>query len=288
MGRPDVSVIVRAKDAEETLTRTLQALREQTVAAEIIVVDSGSCDRTVEIARRHADRLLEIRSADFTYGRALNLGAAAARAPVHAALSSHCLPAGHRWLERSLAHYGREDVAATNGMQALPDGSVPIGPFHQDLSHALADVRWGQSNHAATWRAAVWESFPFDEALPACEDREWALRVLGAGWRIAFDRELWVDMSHRSAHGYRAYFRRRRREMDGFARFSPLRDYRWPDAVHDWWTDDPTDHRPPWRRRISVMRAAGIAGDVAGAADARTVLPAAGSPTPPRSPRPPA
>src|SRR5687767_15288768 len=107
---PRASVVMRARDAERTIGRALELLRAQTVEPEIIVVDSGSRDRTIEIAGGLCDELIELSAAEFSYGRALNVGARAAAAPVHFALSAHCFPERADWLERSLAHYERPDV----------------------------------------------------------------------------------------------------------------------------------------------------------------------------------
>ena len=116
MSGPRASVVVRAKDEARDIERTFKALRRQTVPVEIVVVDSGSTDGTVEIAKRWCDRLIEIPAESFTYGYSANLGAEAASAPFCFSLSAHCAPLGDDWVERSLRHYAREDVAATNGI----------------------------------------------------------------------------------------------------------------------------------------------------------------------------
>src|SRR4051794_11037601 len=167
------SVIVRCRDEHDTLGRTLESLRAQTVAAEVIVVDSGSVDGSLELARRKADRVVEIPPQAFTYGYALNVGARAATTDLHFALSSHCFAPPY-WIERALTHYERPDVAAINGIQTLADGTPVTEPFVQDGAHARADPWWGYSNHAASWRASVWREHPFDEEMDYAEDREWA------------------------------------------------------------------------------------------------------------------
>ena len=115
MTGPPASVIVRTRDAAATVERVFRALRAQTVESEILVVDSGSTDGTLDVARRWCDRLLTLSPSDFSFGRALNVGAAAARAPVHFALSAHCWPERTDWIERSLRHYERADAAGTSG-----------------------------------------------------------------------------------------------------------------------------------------------------------------------------
>jgi rSAM/selenodomain-associated transferase 2 len=71
-----LSIIVPALDEEQALPATLAAaapLRSR--GHEIIVVDGGSCDRTPEIARAAADRVI-----DAPRGRARQMNAGAARA----------------------------------------------------------------------------------------------------------------------------------------------------------------------------------------------------------------
>ena len=261
------SVIVRCRDEHETLGRTLSTLRAQTVPAEIIVVDSGSVDGSVELARREADRVIEIPPERFSYGYSLNVGAQAASADVHFALSSHCFAPPH-WIETALAHYERAGVAATNGIQTFADGRPVTEPFVQDAAHARADPWWGFSNHASSWRAAVWREHPFDERMDYAEDREWAWRVTAAGWTIVYDPALWVDLSH-SWRGRSNFFTRQRRAARAVAAFSGAPPYRLRDLARDWWRDIPDDrHSPAAHRFLNVGRFAGLLGHYVGRREA--------------------
>src|SRR2546421_3293119 len=143
------SVIVRAKNEAKTIERTLSVVRAQTVRPEILVVDSGSTDGTLDIARRLADRVIEIRPERFSFGFALNVGAREARAPFHFAVSAHCFPEHPDWIERALSHYDRDDVAATHGTRYRPDGTPLTTVVYDDPQHARAYPDWGFSNHAS-------------------------------------------------------------------------------------------------------------------------------------------
>jgi rhamnosyltransferase len=257
------TVIVRARDAAATIERALEGLRAQTVSVEIVVVDSGSSDATVEIARRYCDQLIEIGAGEFSFGRALNIGARAAGAPVHFALSAHCAPGDTAWVERSLAHYERPEVAGTSGYRA-PGPLGQTGVFFQGSAELRAHPYWGYSNTAGSWRAEVWERFPFDESLDAAEDREWSWRVLESGYVIAMDPALEVASDHRRSAGLRQLYNRYRKEAEAIAGFAADRPYPIGAAVRDWWRVQRTDGRSAARVRSSPWHIAATLGRYTG------------------------
>jgi rhamnosyltransferase len=265
---PPASVIVRTKDSARTLDHVVSLLRAQTIASEIIVVDSGSRDRTLEIAHRRADLVIEIDR--FSFGYALNVGASAATAPIHFALSSHASPPDERWIERSLAKYANESVAATTGVATLPGTRQPLhGTFLQTLAIATSYPLWGFSNTGSSWRADVWRAFPFDEQLSASEDKEWAFRILTAGWTIAFDRALLIESKHRRDHGLRQLYARTKREFEALGSFAqlyaPVPAATMRGFAREWLTDIPEDAPyHGWRRRLNYFRFTELLGKYAG------------------------
>jgi rhamnosyltransferase len=263
---PSASVIVRTKDSARTLGEVLSLVRAQTIPSEIIVVDSGSHDETLAIAREEADRVLEMPAERFSFGRALNLGAAVARARIHFALSSHTLPPDDRWIERSLSMYDRRDVAATTGAPTLPSSHQPLtATYYQTLSDATRFPWWGFSNTASSWRARVWREFPFDEKLWACEDKEWGFRVLAAGWTIAVDSTLSVSDRHRAQHGLRGLHRRSMREFEALGSFAALPPFTMNDLLREWLVDLPANGSyRRWRRRLNYYRFTELVGKYQG------------------------
>ena len=72
---PESSIVIRTFNEEKHLPRLLESLGRQSYRDfEIIVVDSGSLDRTRDIATPWAEKVLRIDSHDFTFGYSLNLG----------------------------------------------------------------------------------------------------------------------------------------------------------------------------------------------------------------------
>jgi rhamnosyltransferase len=280
------SVIVRALNKSATIEATLSELRQQTVPVELIVVDSGSSDGTVDIARKYADKLIQIPPEAFSYGGALNLGAQAASAPFHFAVSAHRGPGDPAWVEKCLRHYDREDVAAVNGNQYDTYARPISAPFYQTAEAVGRDAYWGYSNTTASWRASVWRRFAFREDMVACEDKEWSWRVLSAGYSIVYDPAIVVPSTHRRAAGAKELYMRLYREGFAIASVGALPSPTLASLMREWWSDFPhPSTKPRWLRRFGHYRLVELIGrhmgERAGAAAVREV---GAAPWPPRSP----
>ena len=71
----ETSIIVRAFNEQKHLPALFEAIgRQKYRDFETVVVDSGSYDRTRDIAQEHGARILRISSHDFTFGYSLNVG----------------------------------------------------------------------------------------------------------------------------------------------------------------------------------------------------------------------
>ena len=266
---PAVSVVIRAKDEAAAIGHTLELLARQTISdrIETIVVDSGSSDETVAIARRYRARVIEIPASSFTFGGALNTGAEAARAPIVAALSAHAFPRTDDWLERVLAAFADDRVAAVSGCWNAPEGGPMQAPLVQDEDHARRFPNWGYSNVSGAFRRALWEQRRFRADMPSSEDREWAWHWLRQGHLVFMDPDLRVDQDH-SHDPLREIYARYWRYWRGYTMYLELPPYRLRELAHEWWSD-----RQGWpnhlRARLSPRRAARLFGKFAGLSPTR-------------------
>jgi glycosyltransferase involved in cell wall biosynthesis len=255
-----VRIVIRAKDEAATIGTTLARLARQTVAAdaEVVVVDSGSSDDTVEIARRAGARVIEIAPGDFTFGGALNIGCADAQVPLLVALSAHAPPPDDSWLERILEPFADERVACACGYAVAPDGGALERRIVQDLELARAHPFWGYSNSAGAFRAELWRERPFREDMPGTEDKEWAWHWLQRGRLVVVDPSFETEHSDHADEGPFATYRRARNVWRGFAMFLDLEPYGAGDLARDWWTglDGYPSHlraRVGWRRAAKLL-----------------------------------
>jgi rhamnosyltransferase len=196
---PMASIVIRSKNEEALLGKTLSAIYAQTLQDfEVILVDSGSSDRTLEIARQFPVKIIGIRPKDFSYGRALNIGCAAARGEFLVFLSAHAVPLTTEWLAKLLSHFREAQVAGVWGAETTDTRTPPkIEVVHQDLAMFLKDFYFGICNFNAAIRRDIWREFLFDETIPYAEDKEWGHRVLNAGQLLIYDSTAYVFHNHR-------------------------------------------------------------------------------------------
>jgi glycosyltransferase involved in cell wall biosynthesis len=263
-----VRVVIRAKNEAASIGTTLERLAEQTIAdqAEIVVVDSGSSDGTLDIVGRSDVRLIEIPPESFTYGGSLNTGCRDADTPFLVALSAHAPPVGETWLERLLAPFEDERVCAVCGYEKAPDGSPLTAPLIQDQALAQAHPFWGYSNSAGAFRTELWRQRSFREDMPGTEDKEWAWHWLKQGYVVVVDPALVTEHSH-ADEGLVQTFRRARLEWEGFGAYLELEPYGARELARDWWQQ--LDGYPSHlRARVGPRRLVRLAGKWRGRAGA--------------------
>lgn len=260
-----LSALIRSRDEERGIGPLIDALRTQTIGEgiEIIVIDSGSRDRTVAEVRRRGIEPLHIRRQEFTYGRALNLAAAAASAPLCLAISAHVRLLDGRWAERVVGAFENQRVACAYGPRREPDSMRPLrASVLQDLAHAQAHPFFGYSNSSGAFRRQLWSQRPFDERLRYDEDLEWAWHWLHQGWLVLLDPALGVHHSHNDEGPWRT-FRRRRLAAAEIWRFREAKALPLRAVLREWWLG-PHLHRSNLRARLDPRRLAALAGKYAG------------------------
>jgi hypothetical protein len=88
-------------------------------------------------------------------------------------------------------------------------------------SYNYANRTWGLSNANSAVRRDIWEQHPFDETMPAAEDKAWARDAMDRGLCIVHEPAAAVwHATHSPADAYR----RQRAVMEGFARMFPEMD----------------------------------------------------------------
>ncbi|MFV3415617.1 glycosyltransferase family 2 protein [Pseudomonas nitroreducens] len=217
---PTISVVIPTKNAGPLFQRVLASVVDQQVSGEleVMVVDSGSTDETLEIARRYPQvRLIEIPPTEFGHGKTRNFAVSQARGEFVAMITQDALPASPDWLEKMCEPllampavagvFGRhlaypEATAFTrNELIAHFDGfrSHPVVGLSEPERY-LVDEGYRQflyffSDNNAMLRRSVWEKLPYPE-VDFAEDQAWARLIIEAGHQKAYAHDACVYHSH--------------------------------------------------------------------------------------------
>lgn len=193
---PDISIVYRALNEERWFEDSLLALAEQDLkgmSIEAVLVDSGSTDRTLEIAEKHGCRVTHIKKSDFSFGRSLNQGCDFARGKYLVFISAHCIPAHKDWLHNLIAplrHWSETKVAYSYGKQIGHEVSKfsekqLFEKYFPDLTQNPQDGFFINNANSAIV-TEVWEKYRFDEDVTGLEDMVLGKAIVADGYKIAY------------------------------------------------------------------------------------------------------
>jgi rhamnosyltransferase len=126
----DVTVAIPVLNGARYLDEVLEAVRAQRIdrEVELLIVDSGSTDGSLEIAEAHGARIHRIEKAQFSHGGTRNAMMAMAEGDHVAFITQDATPAHERWL-----------AALLEGFEQADDVALVFGPHdpRQDASHMI-------------------------------------------------------------------------------------------------------------------------------------------------------
>ena len=221
MANKYISVVVPVLNAEEFIGPCIESLRQLDYPAdriEILVVDNGSTDRTVEIIADFSIAVLKETVAGA--GAARNTGVARAHGDIIAFTDADCI-VDRNWARAIDDAFGNPVTDAVMGFTKGLDENV-----WAELEQANFEAFWfdtdeigrrlrrtGIDTRNAAIRKSVFEACGgFDPAIEYCEDLDLSIRIKRGGYRINFDERICVahrnrtDLRHilelKGRHGY--------------------------------------------------------------------------------------
>jgi O-antigen biosynthesis protein len=252
-----VTVAIPVLNGAKYLDEVLSAVRAQRVdrEVELLIVDSGSSDESLEIARRHRARIHEIPKSEFSHGGTRNLIMELARGDHVAFLTQDATPKGDGWLAALLEGFEvAEDVAVVFGPHEVRPGSSHMleaemerhfanwgGGLEVDIQR-LDRSPGGLAAYSAepsrfTFLSSVdlglarsaWEQVPFRD-VPYAEDQLLGRELIEAGYAKVFHPGARVLHSH--DFPARRFFRR---YFDEFRGLREVLGYREPAGIRTTW-----------------------------------------------------
>jgi rhamnosyltransferase len=209
---PEFEVVLKAIAGQET-----------NFGYELLLVDSGSTDGTLELARRHSARIISIPKSEFSHGGVRNHGISEARGEYVAMTVQDAVPANEKWLGKLVENMGGdESVAGVYSRQIPRSDCNPFSCYALERHFTNRPERHVQAiespghyesltpmqklelitfdDVSSCVRRSVWKEHPF-RPVSFGEDLDWSERVIKAGYGIVYEPESVVIHSHnRSAY----------------------------------------------------------------------------------------
>ncbi|RZJ62714.1 MAG: glycosyltransferase family 2 protein [Acidovorax sp.] len=220
MNQIHASVLIPVKNGGPLLGEVLDAVLAQQApwAFEVIVVDSGSSDDSVALARARGVRVETIPPAEFGHGRTRNFMASMASGEFLVFITQDAKPASPHWLRNMVQGCDTDpSVAGAFGPhrahpQARHVTHCELNQHFAGFGDKLSVVRMEDrarfdsdpgyrqflhffSSNNSCIRRSVWQQLPLPEVAFA-EDQTWALRAIEAGHSKAFVPDAVVFHSH--------------------------------------------------------------------------------------------
>lgn len=205
-----LSIIIPAREEETTIEETVMAMKNGlAISHEVIVSDGGSSDRTVEIAKRCADKVVEFRDGKPTAGRQRNDGAKAAQGEFLVFIDAGVKVSDpQKFFTRALSHFKNNPqlVGLTGPQRAFSDVETLGDKLSFGFLNAITRFQNNVLNRGEASgkfimvkREAFEKIHGFREDLTTREDGDFFLRLSKIG-RTYFDPELGIFHASRRAH----------------------------------------------------------------------------------------
>jgi rhamnosyltransferase len=232
MDNTDISVIIPVKNSQRYLDAALKAVFTQEInfKFEVIVIDSGSTDNSLNIITAYPVRLYRINEREFNHGLTRNYGAARAQGKYIIFMTPDAVPCNNRWMQRLIDDLESDQQAAGVYSRQIPRrDSCPLVQLRVNRFFTAGEEKTVNQindpedyrklppnekyrfcnfdNVSSCIRRTVWEKIPFPKTDFA-EDLEWSKKALEAGYKIIYEPESIVFHAH--DFSIRGWYRRNR------------------------------------------------------------------------------
>ena len=215
----EVSIVIPTYNGGEYFKECLQMIFKQKVQFqfEVIIVDSGSTDGTLDLLKDYNIRLKHVRPEQFNHGLTRNTGVQLSKGKYIVLMGQDATPTDASWLQKIWENFDDQLVAGVYCRQ-IPREDADVltkkqlnnwvtGRKERTVNfienpaeyHALQPMEklilCTFDDVCACVRRKVWEKIPYEETYFA-EDLEWGKKVIESGYKIVYEPAAAVIHSH--------------------------------------------------------------------------------------------
>lgn len=221
-----VSIVIPTKNAGCEFSSTLEKIKMQDIDVdlEIIAIDSGSIDNTIEICEKFGVKVIKIQPEQFNHGGTRNLGISVASGDYVVLLVQDAVPLNNAWLRYMIEDLKKDEKIAGVYCKQIPKDNCNIFTKYalenwitykdtrieqyindideyRNLSPIEKQIKVTFDNVSSCIRKSVWEKNKFSE-INFGEDIDWSKRVIEAGYKIVYEPRSAVIHSHNRSIWY--------------------------------------------------------------------------------------
>ena len=207
-----ISIIILTKNAGDNFEKLLNKIYSQSFKDfEIIVIDSGSSDFTVSIAKNYGCSVHEIKPGEFHHGKTRNYGAQLSKGDYIVYITQDALPLNSEWLSNLVSNCSKENVAAVYSRQIAYPDSNPMEKFFYSYFYSeekqiatkneVKDplkywMEYVSSDVSSCYKKNIWEKIKFRKDVDFAEDKDFSIRALKLGYKVIYEPKSVVYHSH--------------------------------------------------------------------------------------------
>ena len=212
------TVVIRVKNEERWIGYAIQSVLDYLIKPEIVIVDNNSDDKTIDIVKFFAEnpnlnneannysKIKIVNIANYSPGRALNLGVKSASKKYIMILSAHCILKKFnevniiKDLEKNSCVFGNQ-IPIWNGKK-ISKRYLWSHFSNKKTKNMYSELekRYFLHNALAVYKKDTLKKFPFDENLTSKEDRYWANKIIKKKMNYIYDPELIAEHQY-TIHG---------------------------------------------------------------------------------------
>jgi rhamnosyltransferase len=213
----NISIIIPTKNAGNIFEAVLNAIFLQGYKSfEVIIIDSGSSDSTLDIAKSFPVNVFHIKPSEFGHGKTRNYGVTLAKGKYVVFLTQDAIPSNNEWLSEMLKSFDKDGVVAAYGRQLPRKEENILDRIFFSVLYGKNSIIWGAGLYTAgdnifsDANSAIKRSLllknPYKDDIIVSEDYEWANRIMQKGYKIMYQSRAAVIHSH--SYDWHSLFKR--------------------------------------------------------------------------------
>lgn len=248
----DISIVIPVKNGGEKFKKCLEMINTQITSFdyEVICVDSGSKDNSIDVINEYGAKLYQISPSDFGHGKTRNYGASKGKGEFIVFITQDAIPASNHWLENLVspmkfdinivgsfgAHlpyfedcniFEIRDILSCFKQFGKKTNIIELDDkdrFEKDAAYR-GYISFFSDNNSCV-RRCIFEENPYDDVNFA-EDQIWMRKMMEMGYKKAFAYDAEVYHSHN--YKLKEYFTRCYDEYKGLYK---IQEYRIANTYH--------------------------------------------------------